>query len=51
MIIQQKDYEIYSSEIDLERDLKERASILADKTSTTAARMSDVFIFVRLATL
>jgi len=51
MIKQQKDYKIYSNEIDLERELKERASILANETLTTAARMSSVFIFVRLATL
>jgi len=50
-IIQQEGYEIYSNEIGLERELKERTSILANETSTTIARMSSVFIFVRLATL
>ncbi len=44
-------YEIYSSEIGLERGLEGRASILAGGTPATAARVSGVFIFVPLATL
>ncbi len=50
-VIQQEGYEIYSSEIGLERGLEGRASILAGGTPATAARVSSVFIFVRLATL
>jgi len=50
-VIQQEGYEIYSSEIGLERGLEGRASILAGGTPATAARVSGVFIFVRLATL